>query len=61
MGTPKRGFWARLRRFWQSLTGSGVVTYDDERFPGAHDESSLGTQGQHDIRNRNGFQFGTKT
>lgn len=31
------GFMARLKRFWQGLTGSGVRTYGDDPVPGAHD------------------------
>ena len=33
----RRGFMARLKRFWQGLTGSGVRTYDEPGPAGAED------------------------
>ncbi|SDH28084.1 hypothetical protein [Agrococcus jejuensis] len=43
----------RLRRFWQSLTGSGVQTYGDDPLPGQADETNPGLQGSSDIQARN--------
>lgn len=43
----------RLRRFWQSLTGSGVQTYGDDPLPGQHDGDDPGAQANAEIQRRN--------
>lgn len=55
----RRGFMARLTRFWQGLTGSGVRTYGDDSLPGAHDGDPA-AQANAEIQTRNRLQFGTK-
>lgn len=48
----RRGFMARLKRFWQGLTGSGVQTYGDEALPGALDGDPA-AQANAEIQTRN--------
>lgn len=43
---------AKLRRFWQGLTGSGVRSYDDPRMPGAQDGDPA-AQANAEIQDRN--------
>lgn len=48
----RRGVMARLKRFWQGLTGSGVRTYGDDALPGAHDADPA-AQANAEIQTRN--------
>ncbi len=51
----------RLRRFWQSLTGSGVQTYGDDPLPGQADDANPGLQANAEIQTRNRHGYGTGT
>ena len=55
----RRGLAARLKRFWQGLTGSGVQTYGDDPLPGARDGDPA-AQANAEIQMRNRLQYGTK-
>jgi hypothetical protein len=50
----------RLRRFWQSMTGSGVQTYGDDPLPGHADDTDAGRRADAQLqRDRHGFGSGS--